>query len=75
MLTVLARLTLLPYFRGSVVLHTLEHSRTNQICPYASGSQSVGRAPLGGGARDPQGGARGAKLFYSLKINKKLKHN
>jgi hypothetical protein len=24
-----------------------------------------------GGARDPQGGARGATLFYSLKINKK----
>jgi hypothetical protein len=36
--------------------------------PYSSGSQSVGRAPRGGGAR-------GAKLFYSLKINKKHKYN
>jgi hypothetical protein len=33
---------------------------------------NCGGRPPGGGARDPQGGgARGAKLFYSLKINKK----
>jgi hypothetical protein len=62
MLIMLAQLTLgkikslLSYFRGSVVLHTLEHSRTDQIkCivsqlveAYAHHERVVGDCSIGG---------------------------